>query len=204
MDARSRLKLVWRQLPFYLWLVVLWMLLWGQLTVLAFVTGLAVAFFVTTWFRLPAAQMSGRVNLWYGAVFVATFVVELVHGALSVSWEVLRPGPTRAAIIRVPLRIDDDLIMTHTAVASSLIPGSTVIEADRERRVLYLHAIGMRDLAAVEHQRQRVLHWEERLVRAVGSRAQLHELRAGAGAVADRVDADDAAHRARGDGRDPR
>lgn len=189
MDARSRLTLLWRQLPFFLWLVILWMLLWGQFTVLAFVTGVAVAIFVTTWFRLPPAQMSGRVNLWYGLVFVVTFVIELVHGALSVSWEVLRPGRTRAAIIRVPLRIDDDLIMTHTAVASSLIPGSTVIEADRERRVLYLHAIGMRDMAAVEKQRHRAQRWEERIVRAVGSRAQLRTLREGAAPVADLIDA---------------
>ena len=78
--------------------------------------------------------------------------------------------------------------MTHTAVTSSLIPGSTVIEADRERRVLYLHAIGMRDMAAVESQRRRVQRWEEQIVRAVGSRAQLRTLRDGAGPVADRAE----------------
>jgi multicomponent Na+:H+ antiporter subunit E len=189
-DLRARLKLFWRQLPFFVWLVVLWMLLWGQLTMLALITGVLVAIFVSTWFRLPAAQMSGRVNLWYGVVFGVTFLVELVQGALSVTWEVLRPGPTRAAIIRVPLRVDDDLIMTHVAVASSLIPGSTVIEADRERRVVYLHAIGMRDEAAVEAQRRRVQHWEERAVAAVGTRAQLKALREGAEPIADRADAD--------------
>lgn len=187
MDARSRLLLIWRQLPFFLWLVVLWMLLWGQLTVLAFVTGVLVAIFVTTWFRLPPAQMSGRVNLWYGLIFILTFLWEVVHGALGVTAEVLKRGNTRAAIIRVPLRVDDDLIMTHTAVASSLIPGSTVIEADRERRVLYLHAIGMYDLAAVEKQRARVLRWEERIVKAVGSRAQVRAIKSGTGPVADDI-----------------
>ena len=44
MGAPARLALFWRQLPFFLWLVVLWMLLWGQLTVLALVTGVIVAF----------------------------------------------------------------------------------------------------------------------------------------------------------------
>lgn len=187
MDARSRLLLIWRQLPFFLWLVVLWMLLWGQLTVLAFVTGVLVAIFVTTWFRLPPAQMSGRVNLWYGLIFLLTFLWEVIHGALGVTAEILKRGNTRAAIIRVPLRVDDDLIMTHTAVASSLVPGSTVIEADRERRVLYLHAIGMYDLAAVEKQRARVLRWEERIVKAVGSRAQVRAIKSGAGPVADDI-----------------
>ena len=186
-NARMRLRLLWRQLPFFLWLVVLWMLLWGQLTVLALVTGIAVAAFVTTWFRLPPAQLSGRVNLWYGLVFIVTFLVEVVHGVLNVTWEVLRPGPTRAAIIRVPLCTDDDLIMTHTAIASSLIPGSTVIEADREQRVLYLHAIGMRDQATVDGQRRRVQNWERRVVRAVGSREQLRLVREDAPPYADRA-----------------
>ena len=64
---------VWRQLPFFVWLVALWMLLWGQFTVLAAVTGLVVALVVTRIFRLPPVELSGRVNLWYGAVFIVLF-----------------------------------------------------------------------------------------------------------------------------------
>ena len=60
---------------------------------------------------------------------------------------------------------------------------------DRERRVVYLHAIGMRDMAAVEGQRRRVQRWEERIVKAVGSRAQLRTIRDGGGPVADLIDA---------------
>src|SRR5690606_5764937 len=37
---RAQVKRLWVQLPFFIWLVVLWMLLWGQLTVLAAVTGI--------------------------------------------------------------------------------------------------------------------------------------------------------------------
>jgi multicomponent Na+:H+ antiporter subunit E len=69
--------------------------------------------------------------------------------------------------------------MTHTAVVASLIPGSLVIEADRENRVLYLHVIGVRSDRDVEKQRQDVLHWEERIVRAVGSRGQVVQVRSG-------------------------
>lgn len=47
---------VWRQLPFFLWLIALWMLLWGQVTVLAALTGLIVAIFVTRVFRLPPSN----------------------------------------------------------------------------------------------------------------------------------------------------
>lgn len=172
---------VWRQLPFFIWLVALWMLLWGQFTVLAALTGLAVAIFVTRVFRLPPVELSGRVNLWWGLIFFGEFLLSLVRGSLTVAWQVLdvrrQPG---TAIIAVPMVTDDDLIMTHVAVTASLIPGSLIIDVDRDRRVLYLHVIGVRDMAQVEAQRRSVQHWEERIVRAVGSRAQLEAMRAAA------------------------
>jgi multicomponent Na+:H+ antiporter subunit E len=186
-SPRQRLRQLWTQLPFFLWLVVLWMLLWGQFTVLAAVTGLVIAVFVTTVFRLPTAELSGRVSLRYGVLFVVVFLASLIRGALTVAWQTLRPGQPGAAIIRVPLRTDDDLVMAHTAVATSLIPGSLVVDADRERRVLYLHVIGVRSLDDVEHQRQSALRWEARAVRAVGSRVDLALIRSGAPAYEQRL-----------------
>jgi len=176
---------VWRQLPFFVWLVAVWMLLWGQFTVVSFVMGVAAAVVVTRVFRLPPVELSGRVNLWWGLVFVLEFLVALVRGSLTVAWQVMdfrrQPG---AAVIAVPLRVDDDLIMTHTAVTASLIPGSLIVDADRDRRILYLHIIGVRGDRDVEQQRKSILLWEERIVRAVGSHAQIDRVakaKAGAG-----------------------
>jgi multicomponent Na+:H+ antiporter subunit E len=179
---RENLNQTWKQLPFLVWLIVLWMLLWGQITLLSFLTGLAAAIFVTRVFRLPPVQLSGRVNIWRGLLFVVAFVIDLVRGSLTVAWQVLdirrQPG---TAIIAVPLVIDDDLIMTHTAVTASLIPGSLIVEADRDRRILYLHAIGVRDAKDVEKQRASVQQWERRIVQAVGSRAQVAQMKEAAG-----------------------
>lgn len=180
MTPAGRALRFWRQLPFFAWLVVLWMLLWGQLTVIAFLTGVIAAVLVTRVFRLPPVELSGRINVWHCLLFAGEFVVALVHGSLSVAWQVLdvRRQPA-TAIIAVPLRIDDDLIMTHTAVTASLIPGSLVVEADREGRILYLHVIGGRSEQYLEAQRRAVLDWERRIVLAVGSRAQVAQVRAG-------------------------
>lgn len=175
---RMILRQLWTQLPFFVWLIALWMLLWGQFTPLAFLTGLVVAVFVTRVFRLPPVELSGRVNIGYGFIFVTTFLGALVKGSIIVAMQVLNfrrhPG---TAIVAVPLRTDDDLIMAHTAVTASLIPGSLIVEADRDRRILYLHVIGVDSLDDVEAQRQHVLLWEARIVRAVGSRAQLAIIR---------------------------
>ena len=181
MNAREGRHL-WRdigsQLPFLAWLIVLWMLLWAQVTVLSFLTGLVVAIFVTRVFRLPTIALSGRINVWFAALFVAQFLLAMLRGALSVTAQVFdfrrQPG---TAIIAVPLRYADDLVMTHVAVTSSLIPGSLIVEADRDRRILYLHVIGVRNKADAEKQREGVLLWERRIVRALGSPAQYRALR---------------------------
>lgn len=167
------------QLPFLLWLVVLWMLLWHQFTPLALVSGLIVAIFVTRVFRLPTVELVGRVNLWYVLVFVVLFLGAVVAGAISVAIQVFdfrrQPG---AAIIEIPLRYADDIVMTHVAVTASLIPGSLVAESDRDRRILYLHVIGVRNRADVDAFRDGVLRWEKRIVRAVGSPEQYRALKA--------------------------
>ena len=184
---RRAVATAWRQLPFFVWLIALWMLLWGQFTWLAFLTGLIAALVVTRIFRLPPVELSGRVNLWWGLVFVVEFLIAVVQGSLTVAWQVLdfrrQPG---AAIIAVQMVTDDDLIMTHTGVTASLIPGSLIVDTDRDRRILYLHVIGVRNDADVEKQRASVHHWEQRIVRAVGSRAQLQAMRADAAATAER------------------
>lgn len=175
---RGLFQAVMLQLPFLAWLVVLWMLLWAQFTVLSFVSGLVVAIFVTRVFRLPTVELSGRINLWYAALFLAQFLFAVLRGALSVTVQVFdfrhQPG---AAIMAVPLRYADDLVMTHVAVTSSLIPGSLIVEADRDRRILYLHVIGVRNAADVDRQREQVLRWERRIVRALGSPAQYRALK---------------------------
>ncbi|MGO2931062.1 Na+/H+ antiporter subunit E [Microbacterium sp.] len=178
-SPRSIARDIALQLPFLAWLIVLWMLVWNQFTVLSFVSGLVVAVFVTRVFRLPTVELSGRVNVWYGALFIVQFLWAIVHGAVVVTIQVFdfrrQPG---AAIIAVPLRYPDDLIMTHVSVTSSLIPGSLVVDTDRDRGILFLHIIGVRNLEEVEHQRQIVLRWEQRIVRAIGSPAQYRALKA--------------------------
>lgn len=178
MSPKRALVQIWRQLPFFLWLIALWMLLWQQFTVLAFLTGLVAAVVVTRVFRLPPVELSGRVNLWYGLVFVLAFVGALVRGSLTVAWQVIDPRrQPGAAVIAVPLLADDDIILAHTAVTCSLIPGSLIVDVDRGRHTLYLHVIGVRSDADVAAQRAVVLRWERRIVNAVGSRAQVARVR---------------------------
>lgn len=179
LTKRGLLRDILLQLPFMLWLILIWMLLWHQFTPLALVTGILVAIFVTRVFRLPTVELVGRINFWYSLVFIVRFLGAVVLGAISVAIQVFdfrrQPG---AAIVEIPLRYADDIVTTHVAVTASLIPGSLVVESDRDRRILYLHVIGVRSRADVDAFRDEVLRWERRIVRAVGTPEQYAALKA--------------------------
>ena len=179
LTKRGLLRDILLQLPFMLWLILIWMLLWHQFTPLALVTGILVAIFVTRVFRLPTVELVGRINVWYSLVFIVRFLGAVVLGAMSVAIQVFdfrrQPG---AAIVEIPLRYADDIVTTHVAVTASLIPGSLVVESDRDRRILYLHVIGVRSRADVDAFRDEVLRWERRIVRAVGTPEQYAALKA--------------------------
>lgn len=162
-----------QQLPLLVGLVLLWMLLWGAFTWLNLVTGIVIALVVTRVFYLPPVELSNRFNLFWAVLLFFRFLGELVIASFQVAFQALLPRPLpRAALVAVPLRSNSDFIMTLTAIMMSLIPGSLVVEADRERSTLYMHAL-VRDTAGVEKIRAQVLATEWRIVRALGSRDDL-------------------------------
>jgi multicomponent Na+:H+ antiporter subunit E len=109
-------------------------------------------------------------------VYLFWFFVDLVRSCAQVVWLAFAPGKPRGAIIAVPVRADDDLLLTIVAESLTLVPGSVVIDMDRERRTLSIHILHVRDLADVERRRAAVLAEEDRVVRAFGSREEIAAL----------------------------
>ena len=166
---RSPLRLR-HQLPLLAWLVLVWMLLWGTWSWANVLSGAAVALLVTLLLPLPHVVGGTRVRPLPLLVFLGHFVVDLVVSGAQVAWLAVRPGGRRmSAIVRVQLRTDSDLLLTMVAEATSLVPGSLVLDLDREGRTITVHLLHVRDRAHVEQERADVLVVEERLVRAFGS-----------------------------------
>jgi multicomponent Na+:H+ antiporter subunit E len=165
--AATRLR---HQVPLAVWLVVVWMLLWGTWSWANLLSGLAVALVVLVLLPLPHVVGGVRVRPAPLLAFLGHFVVDLFLSGAEVAWQALRPqGVHRTAIVQVQLRVDSDLLLTMVAEATSLVPGSLVLDLDREQRLMTLHLLPVRDRADVERKRANVLVVEERLVRAFGS-----------------------------------
>lgn len=166
-----------RQLPYALWLIVLWLALWGQLSVLAVLTGVIIVFLVVRAFYLPPAEAPGRFNPYRFAILAGVFAFDLMRASFHVAWLAIRPRAVDvSSIIQVDLRTRSDLILALTAEAITLIPGSFVVEVDRENTTIYLHVLDARTLDDVEAMRQAVFAQEERIIRAIGSAEDLRRI----------------------------
>lgn len=173
-DAGHRLR---HQLPLLVWLVLVWNLLWGTWSWANLISGALVALVVTVLLPLPPVTGGTRVRPLAMLLFLGTFVVDLVVSGAQVAWQTIRPsGIRRSAIISVQLRTDSDLLMTIVAEATALVPGSLVIDMDRERQTLAVHVLHVSDLQDVERRRTSVLRTEDRVVRAFGSAAEIASL----------------------------
>ncbi len=175
--ARAHLR---AQLPLLVWLVLVWIMLWGTWSWANVLSGAAVALAVTLLLPLPPVVGGTRVRPRAVLAFLGHFVVDLVRSAAQVAWRSLGPrGVQQGAIVQVQLRADSDLLLTMVAAANSLVPGSLVLDLDRERRRIGVHLLHVADAEHVERLKRGILATEDRIVRAFGSASDIALLAGG-------------------------
>jgi multicomponent Na+:H+ antiporter subunit E len=135
-----------------LWLTVIWVALWSDVSFANVLGGLVVAVVVVglfdTWRR-------GRVIIRPVAAlkFGCYFLYTLVKSSLAVAWTVVAPrSRIRTGIVAVPLRGCSDGVVTLIADAISLTPGTLTLEVRRDPLTLFVHALDTRDVAVLERE----------------------------------------------------
>ena len=161
------------------WLTVVWVGLWGDVSAANVLGGLALAVLLVARLPLTDIHETGLVRPLGVLRFAFFFAGDLVRASVQVVRLVLSPRPLRPAVIAVPVRGASDGLLTLLANAISLTPGTLTLEVDRPRSTLDVHVIdgGEGDLA-VERVRADILRVEHLAVLAVGSaqgRAELRE-----------------------------
>lgn len=181
MSARpdvSPWRSVWRQLPLLVALVALWVFLWDHVDALTIVTGVLLAVTVTRVLYLPPVLLSGRFNPWRALLLGLRMMFDVVWASLQVAVFAVNPRwQPMNAIMAVQLHTRSDLVTTLTAEAISVVPGTVVVDIDRERGLLYLHALGTNTDADIDRVRRVVLGTEGRIVLAIGTAEQAASVR---------------------------
>ena len=157
------------QLPMLAWLTIIWVALWGDVSVWTVAGGFVVATIGCLVFPLPPLRLDVRIRLLALLWLVVRFAADVVVSSVQVAWVVLRPSrPLRNAVVEVNLRTPSDFVLTVVAEMTCLIPGSLVVEARRSTHTLFLHVLDVGDRAGAERFRASVLAQEARVVRALG------------------------------------
>ncbi|WDZ87559.1 Na+/H+ antiporter subunit E [Micromonospora cathayae] len=159
------------------WMVLMWNLLWGRFSLGNLVGGLLVAVAVLVFFPLPPVTLDARLRPVALLDLTVRFVAELVTASVHVAWVAVRPGyRPRSAIIAVELRVRTDLNLALTAELLSLVPGTLILDVDRKAGVLYVHVFDVRGTGNLTRSRRRIRDVERRLLRAIGSPAEVRLL----------------------------
>jgi multicomponent Na+:H+ antiporter subunit E len=124
------------------WIILVWVALWGDLSWANLVGGALVGLLVLAAVRVPLATGRRRVApgpaLRYAVVFARDLTVATAEVARQVFWPVRRLRP---AILAVPLRSADPGLISLVANSITLTPGTLTLEADEERRMLWIHVL---------------------------------------------------------------
>jgi multicomponent Na+:H+ antiporter subunit E len=154
------------------WLLGVWLLLWGSISPLAIVSGLVIAIGLLWATPQPAVEIGLRFRPLAALSLLFYLTLDLFVSSTRVAWHVLTPRLPESAIYDVPLRVRGGLMITMVAVAVTAVPGSTVVDARPEDGMLQIHVFDASSPDAEENIRRDVRLLERRITAAFGSRAE--------------------------------
>jgi multicomponent Na+:H+ antiporter subunit E len=149
------------------WLTLVWLLLWGTVSVANVLSGVVVALGITLLLPLPSVPVQGRLHplslLWL-VMHVAWW---LAQSSVQVAWLAIRPGrPPLSAVLREHLALKSDLVLALAVNIMNLTPGTIVLEIDQARRLVYVHVLDVGSERSVERFYRQIAQLERLMIAA--------------------------------------
>lgn len=149
-------------------LVVIWVMLWGELSWGNVFAGLILGLGILLTFPLPPITLGVRVHPWPFLVLVARFNFDLVKASIQVAYRAVAPWwKPQGRLLRVPLRSDNDLICVVTAEMTALVPGTVVLDVSPAEKWLLIHVFHAPDEEALRKAGLAVQEQEIRVIKAL-------------------------------------
>ncbi|MGB6181626.1 MAG: Na+/H+ antiporter subunit E [Rhodococcus sp. (in: high G+C Gram-positive bacteria)] len=157
------------------WLTGVWVLLWGNVSAANILGGIVVGLFVMTVLALPTVPVEGRVHPLSVVRLVGVLVYYALQSSVQVAWAAIRPGPApKNAILRYEVSIKSDLVLTFMVDALNMVPGTLVLDLDRDDRVLYIHVLDVGQPGSIEQFRDVVRKYENSFISAFERDVEWH------------------------------
>lgn len=176
--ALKRRGTKWRRVGvlFTVWLVFVWMAVFGELTWLSILGALIVGVAAQALFPLPHHEGIWQIRPILALYLAAHFIWDLARAGVHVAWLVISGRPHEDAILRCEIRSSNPVYLTILAAMTSLIPGTIVVQVDRSKKVIYLHCLDVEAQGGASGIRRATSNQEARILRAVAPTAVLTEV----------------------------
>lgn len=152
---------------FVVWLTVMWIMLMGEISWANLFGGLAVAVGIVLLLPLPAMPIS-NLSIHWGALvmLILKWFWDLAKASVKVAWLALRPqDPPKTAILNVPMRVQNDLVLSFATVLYNLQPGGSVTDIDIANRMWTVHILDAHSPESVKNEIENVAELERNLIR---------------------------------------
>ena len=84
---------------------------------------------------------------WF-VIYVIVFLWECLRANIDVAYRVLHPDlPIRPGIIRVRTELTSDVGITFLANSITLTPGTTTVDVDKEKGIIYVHWLCVKEIS---------------------------------------------------------
>lgn len=152
-------------------LTVIWLLLWSDLSVGNVVAGVLIASVILLVFPLPRVSFGLKIHPVAFLILLGRFQYDLVVASFEVAYKSVAPWYTPVGrFITVQLRGPKDLTRVLTAEFSTLVPGSLVVDLDRTTGEIMLHLFDAPTDEDAAAGIARVQAQEDRILRALSKR----------------------------------
>lgn len=149
------------------WLVAVWLLLWGTVSVANVLSGVAVALMITLLLPLPAVPVQGRLHPLSAAWLALNVAWWLVKSSTQVAWLAVRPGPPPlSAVLQARLELKSELVLALGINILNLTPGTLVLEIDQGRRLVYVHVLDVGSPRGAERFHKQIASLQRLLIAA--------------------------------------
>ena len=112
---------------------------------------------------MPVANLSIRWKALFALIL--RWFWDLAKASVKVAWLALRPAdPPKTAILKVPMRVNNELVLAIGTVLYNLQPGGTVTDIDIANRMWTIHVLDADDEAGIQREINNVAELERRLI----------------------------------------
>jgi multicomponent Na+:H+ antiporter subunit E len=152
---------------FIVWITLMWCLLMGEFSWANFISGLLVGSLIVFGLPLPAMPIAGlQVHWWALLRYMVSWVRDLLVASVKVAWLALRPAdPPKSAIVRVPMRVSNELVLSFATSLYNLQPGGAVSDIDIANRMWTVHLLDAGDERALAREIENVAALERNMIR---------------------------------------